>query len=582
MKGNIFAILAVLLLLTACGNKATLTTQLSGDTLVVNIKNPQGYLMLPIEYGAPACEVAMEADGASTAIGNVSVAQNKIDDYVPVPLNTDGNAARLLVLHVPAKACFADSVSAVETLTPDLFTRKMPAYHYALPYGKMDVPAAALLDGTKYHLYFEFNPYGIDAANICWGHVASETMTSWETLPVAIGGDSIGEALGGSCVLDKYSSFGAGMNAMVCLYTATRGEGPDRRQEQCIAYAHNADSPLQKFSTNPVLRTYDDIPDFRHPSVVRFKRENMWDVVIACGDHLRIYSSDDLANWNLESRLGQGWFGNEAVYESGRLVEGTAPDGKPTWFLICNVKPKGNASAEQCVAAFWGSFDGKTFRPETEQPALLDAGQTYFGALPFENVSGRVLLAGLLSNEAATNSNKTLSVMALPRELSLVQAAGETRFCLKPAQEAEALRKEENKQADATVEGEKDFGQMLETCGGACELYLSMQGENARGLLLYNNKGEAVRLTFRPDGPTDLLQVDCEGSDGSSVARLPKSDTHSLRIFIDRNWLEIFADDGLAAVSQVLSLNEPLAGVKLFSESGTAKAADFRFYTISQ
>ena len=109
-----------------------------------------------------------------------------------------------------------------------------------------------------------------------------------------------------------------------------------------------------------------------------------------------------------------------------------------------------------------------------------------------------------------------------------------------------------------------------------------MQGENAHGLLLYNNKGEAVRLTFRPDGPADLLQVDCEGSDGSSVARLPKSDTHSLRIFIDRNWLEIFADDGLADVSQVLSLNEPLAGVKLFSESGTAKATDFRFYTISQ
>lgn len=580
---SVVCMMLVLMLMSACGNNVKISTRISEDTVIVSLENPEGYLLMPIEYGAPVCDVEMEADGLRSMVGKISVAQTKIDDYVPIPLSNDCSSESLLILHSTEKACFKDSLKAVEELNPQLFSRKKPSYHYTMSYGYMGVPATAIFDGEKYHLYYECNPYGIRQGNSCWEHAVSEQLVSWETLPVAILGDSIGDALGGSCVLDGYSSFGAGMNSMVCLYTASRGEGVDRRQEQCIAYSRDAKSPLQKFATNPVLRTYDDIPNFRHPSVVRYKRENMWDVVVACGDHLRIYSSSDLANWNLESRLGQGWFGDNALYESGRLVEMKTSDGNPCWMLICNVKPNGEDSQTGCVAAYCGSFDGKTFKPQSEKPVLMDYGNSYFGAMTYENVSDRILLSGVLFNSIACLDETICNMMSLPREVSLLQNSEGIRPVVLPAKETEQLRKEESKHEDLTVSREKNMEKLLDAYQGAFELNLTMQGNNTHGFLLYNDKGESVKLTLIKNEKKDVLVVDrsdCYEEGAVTEIPLSNAEEHQLRIFADNGVIELFVDHGLAAFSEILPMKSTFSSVRFFADGGDMQVKNFVSYAM--
>ncbi len=579
---SLVCMVLLLLLSYACGNKTEISLRTAEDTVIVSIDNPKGYLLVPVEYDQPACEVELETGAGHSFVGNICVAQNKIDDYVPIALVSNSSHERLLIFNTMPNACFADSIKVVDVLSDNFFRRKKPSYHYFIPYGRMGVPAAAFFDGNRYHLYFQSDMYGIRQDNVCWGHAVSDNLTDWDTLPIALEGDSIGETLGGTCVLDTYNSFGAGKNSIVCLYTATRGEGGERRQEQCIAYAGCPDATLQKFATNPVLRTYDDIPDFRFPSVVRYKRENMWDVVIACGDHWRIYSSSDLANWNLESRLGQGWFEKDGQYERASLMEIERPDGSSCWLLLCNVQQIENNAFCNRVVAYLGDFDGKTFRPQSETPVILDYGQGS-GILKYENVSGRVLLAGLLYNADGFYDERYCNMMALPREMSLIKTDDGEVPILQPSKEVDNFRKEESKYEDMLVKGEKEMHDLFKEYNGAFEMDLISQAKNNSGFSLYNDS-VSIMFYLKERNGGHVLVVDkseCCGEKNNTEIPLRATGEHQYRLFVDNSAIELFIDSGRAVFSELLPIQTPLTSIKFFAEEGEMKVKDFFGYSMA-
>jgi levanase/fructan beta-fructosidase len=92
----------------------------------------------------------------------------------------------------------------------------------------MNDPNGLLYHNGIYHLFFQYNPGGIQWGNMSWGHATSKDLTHWEQKPIALpargyGGNVTEMYFSGSAVVDlnNTSGFGKGGKApMVAMYTS--------------------------------------------------------------------------------------------------------------------------------------------------------------------------------------------------------------------------------------------------------------------------------------------------------------------------------------------------------------------------
>lgn len=582
---TIGVVLALSVLLASCNVKGTVSVVESGDsTVTIKVSHPDNYLLIPIENAAAPRQLYIVADGRRVLMGNIRVAVNKTDNMAPVRMPEGMDEVKFEVVGVAKGAVFVKGLKLTDDYRSDGNEDDRPLYHYTSAFGWMGPPAGAAKLGDTYHLFYECNPYGVFPENYHWGHARSKDLFEWEEQDLAFGGDSIGEALGGTCIVDKFNTFGAGTNALIAVYTATRGTASQRRQEQCIAYAGPQTEHFVKFVTNPVLRTYDDIPDFRHPGIFRYRRGNLWEMVIACGDRLRIYSAEDLGNWNLESYLGKDWGAPTRIYEGAQMVEMPSPDGN-RWVLLCNVREEGRNKVEYHV----GNFDGKTFTPLDGVSGLLDSGNSFFCAMPVDNVEGKTIVVGWLTDEedaARLTAKGYHAQMSMPRELELQKTEGRFRLIAKPVREAESLRKEEVDYDPFEVTGTKNLSKIFETNEGAFEVDVTLSGDfRHSSLQLFSEKGDVVTLTF-PAPST--LSVDRSrsmaafgGARMQSEARLQPSASHRLHLFVDRNSVEVFADNGSSVISEMVLPEAPLTGLRFSAKGAPLKVRNMSVWRLA-
>jgi beta-fructofuranosidase len=151
----------------------------------------------------------------------------------------------------------------------------------------------------RYHLFYQFNPYGAVFGLKHWGHAVSDDLVHWEDLPIALtptpdGPDAAGCWSG--CMVDA-----DGVPTVV--YTGVR-EKRYELQTQCLATSHDDLLTWEKDPANPVL---SEIPaelgsthDFRDPFV--WREEKTWFMVLASqvvgvGGVALLYRSPDLHQW---------------------------------------------------------------------------------------------------------------------------------------------------------------------------------------------------------------------------------------------------------------------------------------------
>jgi levanase/fructan beta-fructosidase len=92
----------------------------------------------------------------------------------------------------------------------------------------MNDPNGLIYHNGTYHLFFQYNPGGIQWGNMSWGHATSKDLTHWEQQPIALlargyGGNITEMYFSGSVVVDvnNTSGFGKdGQTPMVAMYTS--------------------------------------------------------------------------------------------------------------------------------------------------------------------------------------------------------------------------------------------------------------------------------------------------------------------------------------------------------------------------
>lgn len=527
---------------------------LSSNHCIYRINEQKNYLLLPVQEKAEMCNIKVVKNNTQVKALNVRLASNHIDYYVPLDLKQFGEDAKLaLDIHVNGTYRNDGELSGFTCWKKMLFSdtfdtanreKYRPVYHHTPAWGWMNDPNGMFYKDGVWHLYFQYNPYGSQWENMTWGHSTSTDLIHWTFQGDPVEADAWGTIFSGSAVVDHNNTAGFGKGAVVAMYTSA-GEN----QTQSIAYSNDNGQTFTKYDGNPVLTS--NTPDYRDPHVFWNEDIKRWNMIMAEGQHMDIYSSADLKEWKLESQFGAEYGNHGGVWECPDLmkmkVRGT---DQYKWMLLCNINPGGpfGGSATQY---FVGQFDGHKFTCESapEVTKWMDYGKDHYATVTFDNApDGRRVAMAWMSNWQYANQVPTMqyrSANSVPRDLDLYEYQGQTYCGVTPSPELAAARPKK----------------ATKTLTEACEMVVTLKG-NAT-ITLANDKGEQVVMTYDEKSRTFAMDRTKSGQKEFSddFAALTVAPVHGkmsqLRLFIDRSSIEAFDADGKMAMTNLVFPTKP-------------------------
>jgi len=324
-----------------------------------------------------------------------------------------------------------------------------PLIHYAPQRNWMNDPNGLVYVGGRYHMFYQYNPLGTDHSNMSWGHASSTDLVDWVEHPVALWFDQEEQVYSGSAVIDIDNTAGfagAGQTALVAIYTSAR----DVNQSQSLAYSLDEGMTWTKHAGNPVLDRGS--AHFRDPKVFRYEHggESYWVMVAVEAVQRRVvfYRSGDLKRWTRLSSYGPaGAVGG--IWECPDLFP-LQVDGDPDqvrWVLLISLFPGGIAggSGTQYVV---GQFDGVRFTPDHDlEPVVsgqaelasvdwLDRGRDCYAGVTFHGLpdTERILIAWMSNWDYARQIPDApwRGTMTTPRALSLITIDGRPQLRATP------------------------------------------------------------------------------------------------------------------------------------------------------
>ncbi len=541
MKKTLMTLMAIMTF--TMGMSQTVVSQACEQSIVTPL-NEGRYLWLPIEEKAPEGKVQVIVNGILQMEQNVRMAREQVDYYVSLDLKPyqGKGSLRICVQNVPTGSlCFSKLVQNNNVDFALINEKFRPIYHHTPKRGWMNDPNGMFYKDGVWNLYYQYNPYGSMWGNMHWGHSTTTDLIHWKDEGVAIAPDIWGTIFSGSCVVDK--------ETVIAMYTASRPTpfGGDV-QAQSLAFSTDGGQTFTKFEGNPVLTSEEK--DFRDPRPFWNEDIKAWNLILAVGQEMRIYSSKDLKDWKYESSFGKEYGNHGGVWECPDLIK---IDNK--WLLICNINPGGpfGGSATQY---FVGQFDGHRFTCESKPNVTkwMDYGKDHYATVSFYNApENRHVVLAWMSNWQYANVVPTMqfrSANSIPRDLGLFDYQGETYVSVVPSKEILAVR-----------------GAKVKNPTEACEIVVDLKGKTE--IVLSNTKGEQVTMTYDASKQTFAMDRTKSGNVGFSedfpcVTKAPTyGKVKQLRIFIDRCSIEAFDADGKMAMTNLVFPSEPYNTIKV-------------------
>lgn len=522
-------------------------TFLSSNHAMKRVKTADKYILLPVEEEEGYAHIRVIKDNQVVKEFNCKLAINKTDYNVPLDVSEYGGDVLLDIQFSGDKrsiglinnfVCWKD-IKATNVFDSKNREKFRSIYHHTPVYGWMNDPNGMFYKDGVWHLYYQYNPYGSQWENMTWAHSTSTDLIHWKNHGEVIQPDALGTIFSGSSVVDKENTAGFGKDAVVAFYTSAGAA-----QTQSIAYSTDNGETFKKYVNNAILTS--DVPDFRDPNVFWNEEVKQWNLILAAGQQMNIYSSKNLKDWKYESSFGEGYGNHGGVWECPDLLK-----MGDKWVLICNINPGGpfGGSATQY---FVGSFDGHKFTCESkpEVTKWMDYGKDHYATVSFSNApDGRIVVLPWMSNWQYANQVPTQqfrSANGLPRDLGLYSYNGEDYVSVKPSPEVFAAFEK------------KPSGHLQP----AAYIEVTNIKSNA-SIVLSNDKGERVTMVY--DGKNATFSMDRTESGVTDFHSDFKAKTvaptngiiKSMQIFIDRCSIEAFDTEGKVAMTNLVFPSKP-------------------------
>lgn len=481
-----------------------------------------------------------------------------------------------------------------------------PKYHFTPPSQWMNDPNGLVFFDGEYHLFYQHHPDSTVWGPMNWGHAVSTDLIHWEHHPIALKPDHNGMVFSGSAVVDHRDTSGLlnGMPGLVAIFTQSNTDpeavddsgNPRVRQHQSLAYSTDKGRTWTMYEGNPVLSD-SEIVDFRDPKVFWHDPSGQWVMVIAVGDHVRFYLSSNLREWSFASSFGLSEGSHLGVWECPDLFE-LPVDGNPDkrkWVLLVSIGDDENYPEGSRTQYFIGDFDGKVFKNDLSPDDVIwmDAGRDNYAGVTWSDIpeeDGRRLLIGWMSNWKYANLTPTetwRSAMTLPRVLTLRSTKEGIRLYQEPVKEVESLRSTTQSWSSVLV----GSGFSLDGIeGGAYEVEAEFELLDAKefGLKIRISDKEETVIGYVPS--EEYLYIDRTHSGESTFhpsfavkhgARLqPENNRIRIRLFVDWSNVEVFANDGLLVISDLIFPDPESQGFEVYAMEGHVKLNSLIFHSM--
>jgi beta-fructofuranosidase len=429
-----------------------------------------------------------------------------------------------------------------------------PMYHFRPPANWTNDPNGTIFYRGWHHLFYQLNPAAPRGGNQHWGHARSRDLVNWEHLPIALWPLT---DRGERAIFSGGATIGAD-GRPVLFYTSIGHPTP----EQWIALPKDDDLVgWDRPALNPILTLAahgaTNVAQWRDPFLFREGGRQY----MVCGGNLNnsrggegcvlLYRASDatLTKWD--------YLGVVFRYADPQIWNVECPNlfrlGSK-WVLLM--------SPQQPCEYFVGDLDLARVKFTPEAHGILDPGSSYASNISVDD-KGRTIqwLWGRTSNPPEKGWN---GVMTIPRTLSL-NDAGYLRQ--QPAAEFEQLRGAPI--VETNVEVPPGPPVVLDRIQGDCleiRAEVAMNGAAEVGFEVRRSPDGRAGATIKINRMSGSLLV------GTTRAAIPRgAEKYSLRLFLDKSVLEVFVNDGDAAVYTTLD-----AGPKDLGVAATAAEAQGR------
>lgn len=434
--------------------------------------------------------------------------------------------------------------------------KKRQWYHFMPECGWMNDPNGVIFYKGKYHLFYQFYPYGPYWSAMHWGHAISDDLLHWTYLPVALAPSEPyddcqkGGVFSGSAVEGKDER-------LYLFYTGTVVKEDKVIKTQCMAVSEDSIN-FTKYEGNPVI----DATEYTESDPKVWKKDNKWYMVVGgekdCKGRAILYISDDLMEWT--------YFGTILESDGSLGAMWECPDIFSLDGLDVLVFGPMHLGEKKCTyLAGHLDYDKKQFVPQYS--AEVDYGFDYYAPQSFKDPKGRRIQYAWANawdwmpwwkGFGTTSKEGWCGAMNIPREVC--RKGDQLRFV--PVDELRELR-----------ENYHDYGSLVVHCdiknkiiagdGVHCEVLskVSLKKTTAEKLLFCVRCADHVQGSN--DRHTDIifdfinkqLIVDRNNSDDWSAGikkcnlNLDAREELLIHIFMDTVSVEIFTDDYTTAFS---------------------------------
>ncbi|WP_223066144.1 GH32 C-terminal domain-containing protein [Paenibacillus caui] len=485
-----------------------------------------------------------------------------------------------------------------------------PQYHFTAPNHWMNEPHAPFYYNGKYHLFYQFNPFGPFWHQIHWGHAVSGDMMHWEDAPIALAPSEEMAARDG--VWSGSASFDSNGNP-VLFYTAGHDDWTPNQMTGIARPSDLTDVNLQNWNmkAEPVtiqaagLQTSKGpvmFGQFRDPFV--WKEGNTWYQLVGSGVEgvggtALLYTSSDMENWTYQKEL---FVGDKSIYpktgdvwEMPSLTPVTNPATGETkhLFMICPYFTSPSPYAARYTFYWIGHWDAGslTFTPDHAEPRIFDYGEHLTGAQAFIAPNNRTIVTDIIQDRRS-EQEKFDSGWAhgagLPLQLFLKDSA---TLGVRPVDETQNAR--ESLLVDLQNVTTQEANNALSSVQSdllEIEVTLDVSGTRHSGVkvlkapdvaeetfILYNNDTQTINVDR---GRSSLHPSIEKGVQGGPLAL--QNNKINLRIFVDKSMLEVFAGETKSISVRVFPMLAESKGVEIYGIDGLPHVDSLRVWQMKR
>ncbi len=515
----------------------------------------KSYLNLPIKDGAEKRKATFHVEGQEPQSFEIELADGEPDWWAFIDTGRfKGRKATLTVDELPEDSIALKQITQSNQIvdSADLYHEALrPQFHFSPRRGWTNDPNGLVFYKGEYHLFFQHNPYGWSWGNMHWGHAVSTDLVHWKELPVALFPDQHGTMFSGSAVVDwnNTSGFQTGEEkALVAMFTAA-----GTPFTQGLAYSNDRGRTWTKYTGNPVLPHI--AAENRDPKVIWHAPSHNWVMALYLdGSDYALFSSTDLKHWKRICDVALP--GASECPEFFEIAVDGHPDTKRWVFYGANGK------------YLVGTFDGTTFKPETE-PLTLHHGNCWYASQTYTDIpakDGRRIL--IPWGTMATPGMPFNQMMGIPVNLTLHNTPEGPRLSANPVLELHSLRTKTHKVAPQNLL--LGSNPLANVSGELLDIELKLSLGDSKGIDM-NVRG--ISISFDPAAN----EIVCNGN----KAPLHSINGHiQLRILVDRTSIDIFGNEGTLYMPIGVIVPHDNKSLSLTSKSGTAKIDDLTIHEL--